>query len=315
MSIFTNILNILKPKNNIPKIFALILAIMFWFYIKSEENITITKTVTPSINVNESMVVLETSSSIINIQLSGRKEDVEAYKDKRIKAVIDLSSYTKKMSINMPLKRTFFQLPPHLDISGMNPHTIEVVIDKLEEKVLPVNVKLGGEIGSDHIIENTYTNPRYVSVTGAKSILDKLKAIDTIPLDITGRVKSFSQNIQLTNLRPSTKTKEVQVFVNITEQLSERTFPNIPIKTLIDPKTKHNVRIDPPTAEVILKGSKKTIETLTAQEIDIVIGTADLTTGSYELPLRVLPIRDVHIKEIKPKVVNVGINTDQTPNP
>lgn len=310
MIIFTKLKNLLTPGNNLPKILALIFAVMFWFYIKNEETIFITKTVTPTIKVNNEMVVLDKNSTTISIKLSGRKEDIKAYENKRIKAVIDLSGYAKKMSVNMPIKRSFFHVPPRLAITDVTPSSIEVVIDKLEKKVLPVNVRLGGEIGEDYLVENTYSNPSYISVTGPKSVLDNLKAINTLPLDITGRIKSFSDTIQLKSLLPSTKTKEVRVFVNITEQLSERSFPNINIKTLVDPKTKYTVDIEPESATVVVMGKKKTIENLTAQEIDIVIGTNDLTTGKYELPLRVLPISNVHVKKITPQAVTVGINTE-----
>lgn len=311
MNVLKHMLNFFSPSNNLPKLFSLIFAIMFWFYIKGEETVTINQVVVPVIKVHDSMVVLDKSANTISIALSGKKEDIDNFKNKRIKAVIDLSKYKKKMSIKTPLKISSFNLPPRFDVSNITPSALEVTIDKLEEKVLPVKVILGGKTSENHIVENTYTNPSYVNVSGAQSILNKLKSIDTLPLDITGRIKSFSTTIALKNLLPSTKTKEVRVFVNITEQLSERVFPNIPIKTLTDPKNKHKISIDPATVSVTVKGTKKNIENLTAQEIDIVVGTTALPTGKYELPVRVLPIHNIHIKETTPQVVNVGINTDE----
>lgn len=311
MTILKKLTSIITPGNNLPKILSLILAFMFWFYIKGEETVSINKVVIPYIKVDSSMVVLDKSTTTISITLSGRKEDVERFKEKRIKAEIDLSKHKHKISVNTPLKRTAFLVPPRLHISDIKPASIDVEIDKKAEKVLPVNVVTGGTSSENYIVESAFANPSYVSVTGAKSMLDKLKAIDTVPLDITGRIKSFSTNIELTNLMPTTKTKEVRVFVNITEKLTERTFPNIPIKILHNPMEKDTATIEPQVVSVTLKGTKKNIENLTAEEIDVMVGTSALPTGQYELPVRVLPINNIHLKEIKPQVVNVGINTEQ----
>jgi YbbR domain-containing protein len=85
-------------------------------------------------------------------------------------------------------------------VSEIDPAEVTVNVDEMVERELPVQPQLGGEMSPSLSIERVVTQPETVKVKGPKALLNGMKSITTLPVDVTGRRTSFRERVELTPL-------------------------------------------------------------------------------------------------------------------
>jgi YbbR domain-containing protein len=81
----------------------------------------------------------------------------------------------------------------------VNPPFIEVNLDVLSEKVIPVQVDWVGKLMDGLILENAEITPKEVKIVGGKQLLEKISTIYTekIPLDTITASGKLTANLAL----------------------------------------------------------------------------------------------------------------------
>ncbi|MBM3859811.1 MAG: YbbR-like domain-containing protein [Verrucomicrobia bacterium] len=87
--------------------------------------------------------------------------------------------------------------PPSQTHTGLFHQLGLVGVAQLTERELPVHLAFTGKLPSGFIIERTNVVPRTVRVKGPKSVLTSLRAIETLPVDLTDRRISFRERVDL----------------------------------------------------------------------------------------------------------------------
>jgi YbbR domain-containing protein len=188
-------------KNNLwAKISAVILAIGLWLYIAGEETIEVELNLPLNIEIGQNMVVSEQKAELINVYARGRKELISKLAEEKLASNIDLTSYKERTSLVIPIERKNLPFEPDVDVMQIRPEKVELKIDRLIQKVLPIRVITEGEPAPGYEVEGFIIDPISAMVRGPEDFIDNLVYIDTEPVDVTGRQKSFKRYVSLKDI-------------------------------------------------------------------------------------------------------------------
>ena len=212
------------------KVVSLVLAVIIWFYATGEGQDQITLRVPLQVDPPKAestivkgaqqtlRVVFQAPRTLINI-LSSR--DVTAYH--KIEPGVGLGEYSFKVSPDD------FKLPPgDIRILEIYPPTVAVTLDEVAFKRLKVRPNVQGEpaVGFSISESDILVDPNAVLVQGPRVKLEKIETMDTEPIDVVGRIRSFRRKVKLaftSDIRP-VSSDNVDVYVPLVEQFSSKTF-------------------------------------------------------------------------------------------
>lgn len=202
------------------KFWALLLAIGLWFYVAGEETIEVNMKMPISLILAEDMLVTEQGVMNVNVMLKGRKDVIEKLKGKELYCRIDLSAYSESEVIILSIEPEYFSFGKNINILNIYPKQLKIKIDKLSQRVLPVKLITEGGAAAGYRMESFTIDPVAAMIKGPEGVLKDLVYIDTEPVDITGRTKSFKKMVPLKSvaaLEDKLPPQFVEVFVKIGE--------------------------------------------------------------------------------------------------
>lgn len=163
---------------NINKAISLIVAIMLWVYVVGQINPTTERTVAkvPVKLLNEGYIndsglsIRDVDKEYVDITVKGKRSEVNSISKSDIKVSADL----KDVKVGYNNVAVNVKGPKQIDIKQVNPEDIKVYVDKTVTKTKPVKVKYVGKIPRNKEPGETYTEYKFVQVSGASSRVDKV---------------------------------------------------------------------------------------------------------------------------------------------
>ena len=203
------------------KLVSLVLAVLTWVFVRSITSETRPVNNVPlEIRVKAGFTLLQSSVTAVNVVLSGTREDVRQASRSELSAVLDLSREDKTGQWSVPLGPRLVRHPPWVQVVEIEPALVTVHVDRLMEQEVKVVPQLSGELPAGFVVESAVVRPQMVPVRGPKLLLDEMKTLETLPIDVTGRRSSFRERVDLALPDPSvlpTKRRWVEVDVRIAE--------------------------------------------------------------------------------------------------
>lgn len=204
-------------KNIDIKLLSLFLAIILWLYIASGENPIIENFFDASLNVNnlgENLVVKEFPPTV-SVGIKGPKDVINSISPHQIIGVVDFSDineagiYKLKVEVIAP-KRT--------EITRIIPSDIKVDLERVLTQIVEVEYSLIGIPEKEYsLADEPQLDPSKVKITGAQSILEKIKQI-ICTIDISGIKDDINKKIEVKALDANgDEIKGVKIEPNIVE--------------------------------------------------------------------------------------------------
>lgn len=269
-----------SKKNNLTiKIFALIMAIILWSYVMSEENPAITEefknievTFTNIATLEkQNLVVLEPNEATVNVKVSGKRNDLNNISEKII-ARVDLSGY-QEGTVKVPV---YIEVPDEVKLVDHSPKEILFKFDKLVRKEMPITIETVGELAKDHSLSEPVIKPQSIYIEGPKTWVDSVSKVVAF-VDVTNKANDINVTVPIrivdnegNDVRGVTKDQNVvDVFIPVYQS---KTVP-IKIQThgrLPDNYEVLDISVDP--SSVKIQGKKdllKDINSLNTKPIDI----------------------------------------------
>jgi uncharacterized protein (TIGR00159 family) len=149
-------------------------------------------------NREPGLEILDTSRNTVSLELSGSGLLIRSVRPDQVQVRVDLSGAVPGQN-TIPLMAENITLPPGVFLKNIRSQTIEVVMDLIIRKDLPIQVDWGGKLREGVIISNVKTDPETVQVVGVKKILDKITSIYTerVPVDHIEESGSVSVRLML----------------------------------------------------------------------------------------------------------------------
>jgi uncharacterized protein (TIGR00159 family) len=142
--------------------------------------------------------IVDTSVGKVSLKLAGSASLLKTIQPEQARVRIDLSKSVTGLN-SFTISQDNIRFPPGVDLKGVNPPVIEVNLDVLSDKVLPVQVDWVGKLKHNLILENAEIRPKEVKIVGGKQLLENISTIYTekIPLDTLTASGALTANLAL----------------------------------------------------------------------------------------------------------------------
>ena len=269
-----------KRSNLIYKIFSVASAFLIWFYVIGYESAVFERVFTSVQVTPENMNVMESQynyslikgyDSYVNVQVSGKKSDINKLKDSDIFAYIDLAQVTEPGESSLPI----LVKPINESINvTVDPTNVLVYADKKATKNFTVTVDiLTSMVNQGYFIDAPVVNPGEVAVNGPEEIIRSIDSVKVI-LKLGSVTKSISvkESIRLYDKdgneinNPYLKISPSEVNIDIPLRMTKEIplsvrykygyFDNSNVETVISP------------ASIMVKGDPERLEDIDELIID-----------------------------------------------
>ena len=300
------------------RVTALILAILFFFYVKSEidttgkdnddstNNIAILTDVPLEAYYDTENLIVTGLPKTVDVTIEGSKQFVlQAKLKKDYKVFVDLSSMLlgeHKVAIQHE------NFSDKLDVS-IDPEFVDIVIEEKVTKEFRVDPEFNTSLIADgYELVNMIAEPRTVFVTGAKSTIDNISYVKATVNAESGTNESFQQEAavkvldsNLNKLDVSIEPATVNVSVNVREYSRE-----IPVAIKETGTPKDGIKINsivPQLKTIEIFGPKSIIDQITQLEVKFDVSKIN-DTGLYDVSFE----KPTGVTRISSKETKVQVN-------
>lgn len=193
---------------------------------------------------------------------------------------------------------------------NINPKYVIVKVPVYPTKLLPIKPNIAGVPNDNYEVVSVEVYPQEVTVSGEKSILDKIDSISTQVLDIEGATADVKQTLKLQKyegitIAPSSPS-EVEVVVRIREKNIQQslTVDNIQI---INMPEGSEVELEPTSAEIVISGPATIINSVDENSVRAYVDLANISRGEHRLKVMVDIPSGTQLVEVKPAEVTVNV--------
>ena len=274
-------------------VLSLIIAIGLWAYVIGETNPQDSKTFRdiPIQLIGEqsldssSLALVKVSASTMNITLKGTRADVNQIDSGDIVASVDLSDAAlgeNQLKINI-------RVPDNVEIEDKSLNKITVTVDTKISKEIDIEPFYAGVFEADQEPITVEMNHEKVTVTGAKSLIDKVDRVSAVVGDgeVTESLKTIGCRLkpvdadgnEIKPLELSTKT------VQVTAQLANVKTVTLEVPVTDDENEKVERSVDAPKT-ITIKGKSSDLEAIDS----VIAETIDLTGITKDTKILIVPI-------------------------
>jgi YbbR domain-containing protein len=312
--------------NILTKFMALVMAVALWLYAINRQTEDVTEVVKLNVSVPEGITVLEQSTEEITIHLRGPQSIIESVegmiKDQKIQARYIVKESPEgiedQVKQTIPITRAHMDLPSAVKLMSVYPDKVDVLLGKLQQKKLKVNLQKKGEPAIGYAIANEFVFPGEVEVIGPLNMLKEASFINTIPVDISGItseqnrtfpwrigidqkviIKRGDKNVSV----PVTCNEDVRVWIQIVEQQETRSFEKIKIKVMRPAEYPYEIKLQDEYAGIKVKGPKLVLDKLNTEDVVLYIDVTSLKPpGPYKQPIKCDLPKNVELVDKLPEV-------------
>jgi YbbR domain-containing protein len=203
-------------QNWLLKLISLAFAVVLWFFVMGESRMEVNHIVPLEYeNLPKNLMIASEVPSSVAIRISGPRALQVNLSPSDISLAVDLKGLPAGVTSFKRLEESL-NIPSGLKITRISPSYVDVKLERVREREVPVRVVLTGEPAVGFIVKSFKAVPAKVTVAGAESELKGVSEVVTEGIDLTHVQESFSQTVAIsyignyTDLK-ETRTVEVQV--------------------------------------------------------------------------------------------------------
>ena len=211
-------------------------------------------------NMPTDLMVMDNRVDYVVLRLMGPRTLVSTLDADEMKLSLDLNE-AKPGSLSYPLAAEYFNIPRGVAVARITPPVIQLRLEPVVRRTLPVSVRLSGKPAPGYRVAQTTVQPEIVSVEGPAEDVQRLTAIETVPVDIEQSRGGTKRRVRLSaEGKPlSIVPDQVEVSIAIEEEQITRDFDRIDVQAK---NFKGSYTVTPTTAFLRLSGPKSVIEKL-----------------------------------------------------
>ena len=258
--------------------FALLVAIVAWVFVNSGTSVQQRRSVRIQyLQTPEGLSFHKTPLKNFKVNLKGSFYDVRALSDDALFYLVDLRDVKAGIhKVNIDLAN--LRLPLDVEAANPNPRIFNIHLEELYAKDVGVKVTLVGSPQEGYSVVNVLTNPQFVTLSGPRSIVEKLDYAE-INVSLEGRSISFSSQ-----MKPSVMYGEIEaidpvlVEIELEPIMTTKEFKNVPVLV----EGGWSADISPPETTLTLRGIQSDLENL-KKRLKVEVPVAGLKRGRYRI--------------------------------
>ena len=290
------------------KLVSLLLAIGFWFYVVGEESIEITKMVALEVKPpTEKLRVVKSSTRLLTVTFQSPRHMVSALSSGAVSAMHQIAGVEKPGEYSFTVSPDDILLSyPQVRIVKFFPSVVTATLDEIIVKKLAIEVDLVGEPAYGYRVdrETIELDPNAVLVEGPRAILEKMNKIETEPLQLVGRVRSFRRTVRIHQASDTSIIGDAvtDVQIPIKAEFAKKEFRDVVVKPLGSAGSDYYVFLEKKSVSLVFKGPQALLEQFSEDAILAYVDVESLKEGSHELPVKLILPPDLVLEGDPPKV-------------
>jgi len=197
-------------ENFMLKLLALIFSVMLWFFVTGEHQLEKGYAVPLELsNIPEGLIVASEVPSLIDVRIAGPRTVLLNLSPADLNIAVDLKGLSPGVTTFKKLDERF-RLPRSLTVTRLSPAVIDVRLEKVQQKKVPVHTVFTGMLPEGLTVGEIEIDPKQVVVVGAGSELKSVNVVETEPIDISEVHESFNQQASLDYVGKFTSLAEQQ---------------------------------------------------------------------------------------------------------
>ncbi len=210
------------------KLISIVFAILLWIFIMGERRLEVGFRVPLELqNIPKQLIIANEVPSLVDVRISGPRTLLMKVSPNDISIVVDLSDLRPGLTTFKRLEERL-NLPSGLRVTRLSPSFIDLKLERVKEKLVPVHVSLTGQPLEGFKVAAVKAVPDKVAIAGAETELKGINEVRTEDVDLTGVNEGFSVIVPLIHSGTYThfkdeKTTDVQVEVRAVEPPPEET--------------------------------------------------------------------------------------------
>ena len=211
---------------------SLCLALFLWYFVVGEDQVDITVSVPIEVlNLPPDLVISNQYKKTIEASVRGPRSIIQDLRKQNITRPVDLAGATPGTMV-VKNEADSIPFPNGITVMRLQPANITLLIDKLEEKELPIHPVLEGEPAPGFVLDGVKPDPDKLTVSGPRNILEAQLALKTYVINLDGLDHSTTLQVQL-NLSPEMLNligeTVVSVQITVRERMLKKTVRGIPV--------------------------------------------------------------------------------------
>lgn len=306
------------------KAMALVLALLSWVIVKQiTNNDKVIPDVPVQLSLPEGWAVRDKDINAVQVTFSGTREDLANLDRKTVQVNIDLRTETyepEKVITLLPRMVNF--AGSNTRITAIEPQILRVRLGKEGQKQLPVLVSQTGQPPQGFKVEAVVVEPNLAVLVGAEDLLEGINALQTAPLNLSEKIQSFEQRLDILLPNPEwvgkVEPSRVLVKVTLAGLTVERKFPAIPLFLTHPAGQQAPLRqvVSPPEVDVFLKGPPQLLDQLNLRFIQAFVSAENLENReSNSRKVNVLVPAGIEVLGVQPDQVQLQTLPSPTPTP
>ncbi|MEE0511794.1 MAG: CdaR family protein [Peptococcaceae bacterium] len=165
----------LTENNKVLKLVALLIAIVLWLYVGTQQDPLAQHTYEVTVEV-QNLSVDKTATlgqETVQVRVMGRQDRLNALRGSDFKAYVDLSDVTEGEN-EVPVK---VELPSEVYFARIEPQTVDVLVSDREGSNMDVDIVTTGTLPEGITIEDMSVSPKTVFVTGDPDDLERVDKV------------------------------------------------------------------------------------------------------------------------------------------
>lgn len=204
------------------KLLSLVFALILWMFIMGERRQEVGYRVPLELqNIPAELMIANEVPSLVDVRISGPRTLLMKVSPNDISIAVDLTDLQPGLTTFKRLEERL-NLPSGLRVTRLSPSFIDLKLERIKQKRVPVKISLVGEPLLGYQVGRVTASPAQVLIEGAESELKSVSAVTTEAVDLHGVNDGFSLIVPLVHLGTYTyfkdeKTTEIQVEIQAVE--------------------------------------------------------------------------------------------------
>lgn len=273
------------------KFVAFVLALTIFVLVHSDNDVQANVTVRLEYKLPEDRVLVTEPPDTLRVAVKGTRRRTRRFDSGDLPPiVVDLVNHRRSEYVFAP---DLVNLPEGLELLRYTPASILTQFEPLVERSLPIDVPRQGNVPAGYVVAGISPNPKNITVSGPKTIVESVDSVKTARVPVTGHVVSFVDEVAL--VPPHSLVQivggetnaegKVKVDVTIVEEHASRKVAELKVQVHggpdMSPKALSRVTVEPKTIEVWLRGARLAVDGVDdkALEAFVEVSAADIANG------------------------------------
>lgn len=244
---------------------------------------------------------------VLKARVRGPSRLLKSLKDLQPTHEIDLGS-AQLGRVFIKIRRETVKVPQGVSVLEVHPDSFTIGIDRRMEKLVPVVPDLYNDPAPGYVVSAAVASPSSIQLTGPGSMLEKVSAVRTTPIDVAGLTEPSKKEVAL-NLNHHPHVQPVGHSLVEVQLVVEERIIDKRIKTEVRATgTHYRWEIRPGRVELLLRGPENTIENLVQGEgIRVHVDLGGLRPGTYVRHAVIEPPLNTTVLEATPEAFTVKV--------